>query len=584
MAGETALLEQRRDGAVEVVRRRPPGKQRRDEQQPSGPQESHARSLRPRAPERTPAEGVLSGGPGSAVAGAVEQTMSRTSRRHFLSRVGHGTGLLALGALFADRLGDPLALALLPPERLRFGALDPLVDVMQATPADELLAKLVALLREGTPEGDLVAAAALANARALGGTNYDGYHAFMALLPAHEMSTRMEAPLRHLPLLKVIHRSTRFIHAAGRAEDDAMAPVEGGGDGAQDSSHLVEQIRARDQSAAERSLVALAAASPAKAHEELQRVVREDANVHRVVLAWRAFDLLRLAGESQAAALLRQPLRFCINEDESRVRRNGATPPIAVVVPKLIEEHHLAGREPGKREADDAWIGALAETIVTSDGAGAAGAAAAALAEGFAPEQVGAALSLAATRLLLRDPGRAKADTNKPVGSMHGASVGVHASDSANAWRHLARAGSADNAFASLVAGAFHTGGQSQLVADHDFDRDGAACTLAEPAALLKEIDGRIRERDQVGASRAARHYGELGHDPDALFRALATFAVADDGALHHEKYFLTATEEHAAARAAHRPLYLAALTRVMASGYGFPAPGCEEARKLLTA
>lgn len=511
-----------------------------------------------------------------------------TTRRQFLTRVGQGASTLALGALFADRLGDPVALALLPPERLRFGALDPLVDLMQSTPADELIARVVALLRAGTPAGDVVAAAALANARALGGTHYDGYHALMALLPAHDMGARMETPLRHLPLLKVIHRSTRTIHAAGRSDGDALEPIGVGGAGddahaaAANGARLVEQLRARDQDAAERSLVALAAASPAKAHEELQRVVREDANVHRVVLAWRAFDLLRLAGEENAAALLRQPLRFCIFEDASRARVGKGTPPIAVVVPKLIEEHHLAGREPGSRTADEAWIAALSETIVASDGAGAAAAAAAALAEGFAPEEIGAAISLAATKLLLRDPGRAQGDTGKPAGSMHGASVGVHASDSANAWRHLARAGSADNAFASLVAGAFHTGGQSKQVAAHDFDRDGAACTLADPVALLREIDGRIRERDQVGASRAARRYAELGHDADALFRSLASFAVADDGALHHEKYFVTATEEHAAARPAHRPLYLAGLARVMASGHGFPAPGCEEARNLL--
>jgi hypothetical protein len=61
-------------------------------------------------------------------------------------------------------------------------------------------------------------------------------------------------------------------------------------------------------------------------------------------------------------------------------------------------------------------------------------------------------------------------------------------------------------------------------------------------------------------------------------------FAVEEDGALHAEKYFVTAQEEHAAARPAHRAQYLVALTRVMASGYGFAAPGCEEARKLLTA
>jgi hypothetical protein len=53
-------------------------------------------------------------------------------------------------------------------------------------------------------------------------------------------------------------------------------------------------------------------------------------------------------------------------------------------------------------------------------------------------------------------------------------------------------------------------------------------------------------------------------------------------GALHAEKYFRTAQEEHAAARTRHKSHYLVALSRVMASQQGFPAPGCEEARKLL--
>ena len=62
----------------------------------------------------------------------------------------------------------------------------------------------------------------------------------------------------------------------------------------------------------------------------------------------------------------------------------------------------------------------------------------------------------------------------------------------------------------------------------------------------------------------------------------LLGFAVSEDGALHAEKYFRTAQDEHSVARAPHRALYLVALTRVMASHFGFPAPGCEEARTLL--
>ena len=65
--------------------------------------------------------------------------------------------------------------------------------------------------------------------------------------------------------------------------------------------------------------------------------------------------------------------------------------------------------------------------------------------------------------LVLGDPGRPKewASPNKPEGSVHGDSVGVHASDAANAWRHIARVTSARNTFASLIAAAYHTAGQA---------------------------------------------------------------------------------------------------------------------------
>src|SRR5204863_9557514 len=101
--------------------------------------------------------------------------------------------------------------------------------------------------------------------------------------------------------------------------------------------------------------------------------------------------------------------------------------------------------------------------IYAGSRADAAGAAAAALAEGMWPEDVGEAISLAANRLVLGDKGMLKqcAQPGKPEGSVHGASVGVHASDSANAWRNIARVSNERNTIASLIVGAYHTAGQT---------------------------------------------------------------------------------------------------------------------------
>jgi len=504
--------------------------------------------------------------------------MNTTSRRQFLGGLCTSTLSVSLGLAFANRLGFAWAAPELGAERLSFGALDPLVDLMQSTQADALLPIVVAKLRSGTPLSDIVAAAALANARAYGGTNYDGYHVLMALMPSYEMAQQMPAPYAALPVLKVLHRNARFLQASGHASEDALGPIEA----AKDDERLVEHLRAREQEPAERSLAALEQVSRLRAYEELQTVVRDDMNVHRVVLAWRAHDLLRLTGDEHATTMMRQSLRFCIQEDGQQASRGRYPNEFRALLVQLMDQHELRTRELGSRAAQLADIERLAAACYAPDRAAAANAVAEALASGIDPADVGRALTLASARLLLHDPGQSTESPGKPVGSVHGATTGVHATDAANAWRHIAEVGGARNAFASLIAGAYHTAGQSAKFGKQPHDHDAQACTLKEPAVLLDEIGARIRARDQKGACAAARRYCDLGLPPAELFGQLLPFALSEDGALHAEKFFRTAWEEHAFAREEHRATFLVALTRVMASQQGFPAPGVDEARKLL--
>ena len=135
---------------------------------------------------------------------------------------------------------------------------------------------------------------------------------------------------------------------------------------------------------------------------------------------------------------------------------------LRALLPKLLDRNNLATRPPGDRQPDDAWIERMCHTIYASSREQAAEAVAEALAEGIAPEHVGEAISLAANQLVLHDPGRRQEDSpKKPVGSVHGASVGVHASDAANAWRNIARVSNRRNTYASLIVGAYHTAGQA---------------------------------------------------------------------------------------------------------------------------
>jgi hypothetical protein len=120
-------------------------------------------------------------------------------RRQFLREVGTGMLLAGIGTSLALDLGiEPLEAADANP-RLQFGALEPLVALMQETPPDRLIAQLVEQLRGGCSLQELVAAGALANARTFGGHDYVGFHTFMALAPAYRMAQQLPAESQAYP-------------------------------------------------------------------------------------------------------------------------------------------------------------------------------------------------------------------------------------------------------------------------------------------------------------------------------------------------------------------------------------------------
>src|SRR5258708_7893354 len=172
-----------------------------------------------------------------------------------------------------------------------------------------------------------------------------------------------------------------------------------------------------------------------------------------------------------------------------------------MVLPRLLDQYRLLSQPSGGRVAEDAWVEKMAGTIFRSRPAEAAEAVAAALAEGMAPDALGEAISLAANQLVLRDHGRTEREVqpNKPLGSVHGDSIGVHASDSANAWRNTARASNHRNTVASLILGAY------QVALDR-VERGGDFLNW-EPQPLAAELE-KVQAKDgptllgEVGAAR----------------------------------------------------------------------------------
>lgn len=514
--------------------------------------------------------------------------MNGRSRREFLQDVGQGMLVASLGSAAAVELGIAPCLSKEAEGRLTFGELEPLVSLLQETPPENLLPKLVGKLNDGTDLKTLVSAGALANAREFGGQDYTGYHTFMALMPAYQMAAELPVERRALPVLKVLYRNSSRIHDQNAHDHDTLHPVEA--DSPAEREHggerLRETVRAVDWEGAETQFASIAARSPEEAFNDLQLAVQDEANVHRVVLAWRAWATLDLAGEQHAHTMLRQSLRYCLDTEQEMRDRNRQRASIRELLPSLLDEHGLLGKTPGQRKADDAWTDELAHVIVRSSNEQAAAAVAAALAEGFSPEDIGEAISMAANLLVLHDPGRREqySSAQKPAGCVHGDSIGVHASDAANAWRNIARVSNRRNQIASLIVGAYHTAGQSAWITEEQYPYTQFLDDLdtEEDEKLLALANEAIQSQDQARACAIAHRYTELQLPTPPLFALLLNYAVSEDGALHAEKYYRTVVEEYATTREAFRSRQLIALARVTASECGYPAPGMAEACELL--
>ncbi len=418
------------------------------------------------------------------------------NRREFLADVGRGMLVASVGPAVAADLGLSRAFAEEGSDKLNLGKFESLASFLQDTSTTKLIPALIQKLKDGLDLKTLVAAGALANAREFGGQHYDGYHTFMALSPAYEMSKELPEASRALPILKVLYRNSTHIQAKGGRKNEALhevkaVPVPEG----RNAGEMIRDLtRKNDTAKAEGIFATVAHGNPADAFNELQYCVEDEVNVHRVVLAWRAWAMLDFTGPEQAHTLLRQSVLFCCRETG-----RGSPKGIATLLPKLLDQYKLVGKKTGARSADDKWIEDLSQIVYRGGRDKAADAVAAAMGEGFSLEAVGEAIALAANTLVLRDPGRSKPDGAKQIGSVHGASVGVHASDAANAWRNIAKVSNQRNAVASLIVGAYHTAGQNggQLSEAYPQAAHRDLVKSKNPAELLKLTEAAIREQNQ---------------------------------------------------------------------------------------
>lgn len=503
--------------------------------------------------------------------------MQPFTRRAFLERTSQAFFVASLGpslaASFERRLDDG--------DDLTFGPLEPLVDRLQGTSPGALQEFVLDGLVSGELDSrQLVAAAALANARAFGGEDYDGYHDFMALAPAFAIACELSGPARFVPLVKVIHRQAIHVGAAHAHERDRLhAGVRP--EPAADASTLREAVLASDMVSAEQRCLTLVRSGTRAAFDAMQPTVRDTLDVHQIVLAQRAYEMVDFVGEEHAHTMLRQSVRHCVDRERSRVQRGLEEPPIRRDLPSIVAEYDLQSVRPGVREGDDAWLDELIAILYERSRKDAARAVASALSEGYAVEQVGEAISLAANAIHLRDRSQ----------RTHGATWGVHACDSANAWRRMARVTSPFESLVTLVTAAYHTAHEKLYdtppLPEHQHVERMRGLDVE---ATLRRADAAIRANDQVDAAACIAHLDGEVNAVEPIFALLRRYAVSEDGRLHAEKLYRTTREEFATVRPSRRWRFLIGLARSTASMFGYDmkdrpghrAPGYEDACRRL--
>ena len=518
----------------------------------------------------------------------------KRNRREFLEDVSSGMLIAGLGAGLAGDLGISTAAAGEEDLELNFGELDSLVGQMQDTPPEKLQPILIKQYQEGTVDlRQLIAAAALANAETFGGQDYVGFHTEMALLPALQMTADLPKDRAALPVFKVLYRNTQRIQDSGLSKTKTLKKVKPAelSDGTDEGPLLLEASRAADMERGERVFAAAMQKSPKHAYNQLLWAVQDNSNVHRFALAHRAWKLIDVVGVEHAHTLLRQCIRFCVHQEpgiqQYVKRRNLTVEPMRAAITRIVDQYRLLDRRAGTLKADDAWLENMSAYMFSHTDEESMDAVAAALQEGFAPESVAQAISLAANHLVLRQD-RFTEDSWRS----HGATPGVHASDAANAWRNMIGVSTPRNVMVGLLVSAWNCGGSKSFSSydplPHAEDLGKLKSTSQE--ALLAEAEDAIRQNDQKRAAAAIGLYGQKGHATRPAMDLMLKYAISEDGRLHSEKYYRTVTEEYALTNPAFRWRQVTALARVTASAYGysvddqkgFRAAGYDEACRLL--
>ena len=190
----------------------------------------------------------------------------------------------------------------------------------------------------------MVAAAALANAQTFGGTDYVGYHAEMALIPSLSMASQLPKTHEALPVLKVIYRNSLQIQDVGGTRHKTMHHHDHDEQTQADAdlgTRIREASRSRNMDRAEDLFASVEHVPIEDRFNAILPTIEDDINVHRFVLAQRSMELIDIVGEAHAQTMLRQCVRYCVDEEQIMHKRGRRPSAIRKLLPRLISQYRL---------------------------------------------------------------------------------------------------------------------------------------------------------------------------------------------------------------------------------------------------
>ena len=460
--------------------------------------------------------------------------------------------------------------------------IEPLVQFVEDTPPERIVAAVHDRLVRGTPVKDMLLAGALAVIRSSDlppGHHGGPLHPVAGIHAVRHIASRLSGEYAMLPVIQNVAVANKHIHSPAMGpyiladaqpvseHDDLEATIE---------AFRYGVFRGTYNACDHYFLYLLERLSPMQVLEELLRaaIPKNQIDDHYFlypVFTWRALDYF---GFEWARYLGRAPVRYITRP----------TAPVSLDdVDQLIEKHGLLERDMRVKTGDDetAAITALADEI------GRCGQfseipemLARGLADGLSLEGAGEALSVGGSTLFLR--------------SQTGNPMDVHINTGANNRRYLIRQPELSLRTKLQALLVWHTGpevrmAQRMLASDVQPERSRVASLPPRTEAeLLGDIETLIeslpagerlpkanlaswRCSDEVKQAAAlAQQYADKGYSPDALITALAKIACRDNFTeMHALKHHQATYEEFHATRPSLRWRHLVAAVQAAAINHG---------------